>query len=146
MPEEEYLNFVEKFLDTDISFTDHRNLLLLLFKSNLAYASQINNLIDATFKSSELFTDKFASLIKTESFIKNIVCFKELLKNIEVLDLNNSVEIVKKVKELTGLNGMDLYMPIRLVTIGKEHGPEMNKILTIVGKEKILENIANIGL
>jgi hypothetical protein len=32
-------------------------------------------------------------------------------------------------------------MPIRWMCIAKSHGPEMNKILYIIGKEQILKNI-----
>jgi nondiscriminating glutamyl-tRNA synthetase len=55
--------------------------------------------------------------------------------------LENGNDIVNQVKTLTQLNGKTLYSPIRFAAIGQEHGPEMNKILAIVGKDNILKNI-----
>ena len=30
-------------------------------------------------------------------------------------------------------------MPLRLFLTGKEHGPELNKVIAILGKDKILQ-------
>jgi lysyl-tRNA synthetase class I len=79
--------------------------------------------------------------IKTESFWKNLDSLEKVLLDTNKITLDNANDIVNQVKLQTGLNGKALYSPIRFVAIGQEHGPEMNKILTIVGKDKMLNNI-----
>ncbi|MGE3770809.1 MAG: glutamate--tRNA ligase [Bdellovibrionales bacterium] len=41
-----------------------------------------------------------------------------------------------QVKEKTGKKGKELFMPLRLALTGKEHGPEMNVLLPLIGRER----------
>ncbi|MCR9213491.1 MAG: glutamate--tRNA ligase [Proteobacteria bacterium] len=45
------------------------------------------------------------------------------------------------VKEETGAKGKELFMPLRLALTGKSHGPEMNNLLPLIGREKVLERL-----
>ena len=40
------------------------------------------------------------------------------------------------ISEATGAKGRDLYQPLRLVLTGEEHGPEMAKLLALIGRER----------
>ena len=44
-------------------------------------------------------------------------------------------------KKITKASGKDLFMPIRLLVTGVEHGPELLKIIPILGKEEIHDRI-----
>jgi glutamyl-tRNA synthetase len=125
-----YINFVKKFINFDTSvFDDKLNDVLLLFQKQISYAQQLNELVKTTFFSN--------SHIKST----NIKLLQSLKQNIEQHD-NITPElastILKNVQQETQLKGKDLYMPIRLLLTGNEHGPELNKIMAILGKEKIL--------
>lgn len=45
------------------------------------------------------------------------------------------------VSEKTGRKGKTLFMPIRLALTGMEHGPEMSRILPLLGREKVLARL-----
>lgn len=45
------------------------------------------------------------------------------------------------IKDATGKKGKDLFMPLRLAITGYAHGPEMGKILPIIGREKVLHRM-----
>ncbi len=47
------------------------------------------------------------------------------------------------VKEETGAKGKELFMPLRLALTGKSHGPEMNNLLPLIGREKVLERLTS---
>ncbi|MEG0529254.1 MAG: glutamate--tRNA ligase, partial [Bacilli bacterium] len=49
--------------------------------------------------------------------------------------------MMKGIQKDLGIKGKDLYMPIRLVLTGKEHGIELYNILSILGKEEIKNRI-----
>ncbi|MDR1234812.1 MAG: glutamate--tRNA ligase [Mycoplasmataceae bacterium] len=148
--DKEYLNFIKPFLT--IKSNDFRNddafvMALLLFKPQLSYASEINTLVTKMFLEVHLnqLPKELNNLTKTINFNACIKTLKEVINSYQEITLENGNEIVNKVKDLSGLKGKDLYLPIRLVAIAKEHGPEMNKILYIVGKEQLLKNIDSIG-
>ena len=46
-----------------------------------------------------------------------------------------------KVKELTGRKGKELFLPLREAFTGLSHGPEMKKLIQLLGREKILERV-----
>lgn len=50
-------------------------------------------------------------------------------------------EWTKAVSAATGRKGKDLFLPIRLALTGMEHGPEMRKILPLLGAERTLARL-----
>ncbi len=42
------------------------------------------------------------------------------------------------VKEKTGRKGRDLFMPLRIALTGRDHGPELAKLLPLIGSEKTI--------
>ena len=46
------------------------------------------------------------------------------------------------VKEKTGAKGKSLFMPLRLALTGRPHGPEMNNLLPLIGRENILARLS----
>jgi glutamyl-tRNA synthetase len=43
----------------------------------------------------------------------------------------------------TGLKGRELFLPLRLALTGMDHGPEMAKLLPLIGREGVLMRLAN---
>jgi glutamyl/glutaminyl-tRNA synthetase len=141
MSDEKFLNFVKPFIKADLSFTDLPDLVLLTFKKQIYNASMLNELIEETFiKIDRTKIDSIleSNQISKQDYGKCISSFKNILSSYHEINETNTDEIIKKVKEETGLKGKALFMPIRLFAIGKEHGPEMNKILPIIGKKNLL--------
>jgi glutamyl/glutaminyl-tRNA synthetase len=116
---------------------------LLIFKPQLSFASEINDLLTNTFLSVDFnkVSPELKTLTKTSNFQKCLRELKTVLNEYEEITLFNGNEIVDKIKQRSQLKGKDLYLPIRFAAIAKEHGPEMNKILAIVGKTQILKNL-----
>lgn len=147
MDDQIYLDFIKEFVDVDLNkFTDkkHHQLLLLTFKNQISYGKEINNLIQTTFDISNIkhLSKELKKFIDTDSSKAVINLLKKKLTKIDHLTLTNSTSLINEIKdELPDIKGKNLFLPLRVVTIGLEHGPEMNKILTIVGKEQILKNI-----
>ena len=44
--------------------------------------------------------------------------------------------------ETTGAKGRDLFQPLRLALTGEEHGPEMAKLLPLIGRERVARRLA----
>lgn len=50
-------------------------------------------------------------------------------------------EWVGKIKEATGRKGKELFMPLRQALTGMSHGPEMDKVLLLIGPDKARERL-----
>ena len=49
---------------------------------------------------------------------------------------------IKSVVKSTGFKGKLVFMPIRIVLTGTMHGPDLNNIITLLGKEECLYRIS----
>jgi glutamyl/glutaminyl-tRNA synthetase len=153
MVDKEYLIFTKKYIDIDLrdrillskneSIYDN---LLLIFKNQISHASELNNLIkDLIFNNFSIdFIDNFIVEIGKDIFYKNMISLKNELNKYDEINFENASKIIDDVKKNTNLKGKELYMPIRMIAICKEHSPELNKVLTFIGKDKIISNIKNI--
>ncbi len=47
----------------------------------------------------------------------------------------------KAITAVTGLKGRDLFMPLRLALTGRDHGPEMKRLLPFIGRERALARL-----
>jgi glutamyl/glutaminyl-tRNA synthetase len=50
--------------------------------------------------------------------------------------------IVAQLKKQTGLKGKQLLAPIRAALTGRAEGPELQKVLPLLGRQMILERLA----
>lgn len=50
--------------------------------------------------------------------------------------------LTSALKNITGRKGKPLFMPLRLALTGKDHGPDMNDMLPLIGREKALERLS----
>lgn len=74
-------------------------------------------------------------LLKEDTFLPMATAFCENLSALEEL---NPVAVKTLLKGLTkelGLKGKQVYMPLRVALTGKKHGPELDYLISILGKE-----------
>ena len=65
---------------------------------------------------------------------------KDLLPN-EPWNTETWDQWILKIKEKTQRKGKDLFMPIRLALTGKTKGPELNKLILLMGYNKVMERL-----
>lgn len=83
-----------------------------------------------------------------EAFFENVPKVDEdqtyLKQMLEVLTPTISFDDwISELKKISGKKGRDLFHPIRMVLTRKEKGPELNKIFSLLGYEKIKNRIEN---
>ena len=65
---------------------------------------------------------------------------QDLLPN-EPWNIKTWDQWILKIKEKTERKGKDLFMPIRLALTGKTKGPELNKLILLMGYNKVIERL-----
>lgn len=137
-----YLNLVKPFIsDIDLSnFSDEAiNNICLLFKDQISYGAQITELVKE-FINTDL-EDEAITFIKENDCINVINEFKNQLINNDINSEDDVKALIKEVGNVTGNKGKMLFMPIRIAISGKMHGPEIPNIITIFGKDNIINII-----
>ena len=109
-------------------------------------------------------TKEFWNLIRGNiALLKNVkdwwdICFGTIHSIIENQDfLDTALEVLpidqfnektwstwtKKLSQVTGKKGKELYMPLRLCLTGQNKGPEMADLILMMGRDKIIKRLSN---
>jgi nondiscriminating glutamyl-tRNA synthetase len=71
---------------------------------------------------------------------------EEELAGAEEITPENYKPMISALAKRVGLSGRRLYLPLRAALTGKMHGPELDKVFILLGKEKILARARAAGL
>ncbi len=147
MPESEYLKFIKPFikLELDEFLKSNFDMLALLFKNQISYADELNDLISEFFiNSKSSINDEMRQIIIENSDV--VESFKEKISNIKEWNIENITNVIEEVKNVTNKKGKNLFMPIRIICTNLMHGPELAKIIFLKQLKPILFNIDKINL
>jgi nondiscriminating glutamyl-tRNA synthetase len=87
-------------------------------------------------------TDAAGEILKKENARTVVNAFADYLKTNDNADARNLyVAAMKYVKEKTGAKGKELFMPIRAALTGAVHGPELDRVFAILGKETAVKRL-----
>lgn len=142
---EQYLTFVKPFITIELSSFLKNNLdeLLLLFKNQISYATQLNEIIEEYFINNSVeLSNEAKEIIANNLDVVN--SFKDKITNISQWTIEEISNVINEVKKDTNKKGKDLFMPIRISASNLMHGPELAKILYFLEQKTILINIDRI--
>ncbi len=80
-------------------------------------------------------------IVRSDSARAVISAFLKNVKGHEKIDIETFGEVSRTVKKETGVKGKKLFHPIRLALTGKSGGPELSKIMPILGLEACVERL-----
>lgn len=90
--------------------------------------------------------EETAAVLKEESAPAVLSMFAEELKALEDVTPDTVQPLFKKIQKGLKVKGKFVYMPIRVAVTGVMHGPDLNVIVALMGREKVLERLAKTGL
>ncbi len=137
---EEAFEFLARFLDArilEIFSKEEQSKIIEIFRPQLHEGRELTEL-------SKMFVKKPSNdLIKKYSI--NEEEFKSILKtkleSIQEWNKQNITSVFKEIGSDLNLKGKELFMPIRILLTGQEHGPNLGESLEIIGKENSIKRI-----
>ncbi|MGL4948541.1 MAG: glutamate--tRNA ligase [Mycoplasma sp.] len=146
MEDNKFIEFVKPFIKSKNEiYLKNVNDVILLIKPQISFAAEIDSIISDLFEFNGLDQTTIEEIEKSKenySKIKQIL-IEELTTN-SYDSVDGFKELVNLVKDKSGLKGKDLFMPLRVLCTTKMHGPELAKMLFLVGQETIIKNINDI--
>lgn len=113
-----------------------------VLKEKLSYVAEIVDYADIFFKTEIEPADEEAwEIVKDETMGTLLEAFTAKLEAAEVIDDDFGKAALKAIQKETGLKGPKLFKPIRVAITGKAHGPDINKIIKVLGKQNLLTRI-----
>ncbi|QSQ08943.1 Glutamate--tRNA ligase [Koleobacter methoxysyntrophicus] len=85
--------------------------------------------------------DEAREVLKQDHIPHLIEVFREKVKQAPEVDEGFLNRVFKEIQKQTGIKGRKLFMPVRVLLTGQTHGPELGRILMILGKNSILKRL-----
>ena len=141
MSDEEYLNWIKKYFDKDVSDKTEEwvSTLFLTYRDHITYGKEMNDVVDVFFNDEFKIDDEAKKFLNSDDNIPIVLkTYKEEFNKLDDWSIDNINKVINIVKEKTGIKGKILYMPVRIKASGVMHGPELANTLYLIGKEKVV--------
>lgn len=116
--------------------------LVSIVKDRLSTVSEISDQVKYIFDNEvKMEDDETLELLKGETVPELLKAFKEELEKIDKVDEEFSKGIMKTLQKSTGIKGKNLFMPSRVAITGQKHGPDIDKVILVLGKENLIKRI-----
>ncbi|MFZ1981973.1 MAG: glutamate--tRNA ligase [Smithella sp.] len=112
-----------------------------LVKDELITLADIESHISIFFDDRYKLTDEAKKIMEKDSAQSVVKAFTGYLDENDVPPQNLYSAAMKHVKEKTGAKGKELFMPVRAALTGVVHGPELDKVFAILGKDAALRRL-----
>jgi nondiscriminating glutamyl-tRNA synthetase len=86
-------------------------------------------------------SEEAAEILRGSTAADILKALHEVLAQSEISRKNFYATLINSVREKTGLKAKSLFMPLRAAVTGRTSGPELEKIISILGKESILKRL-----
>lgn len=86
--------------------------------------------------------DEAKEMVEMEHVPEMLSVFAAKVDALETLEVASLKAALKEVQKETGNKGKNLFMPTRIAITGQLHGPDLNQMMVILGKETILKRLA----
>ncbi|WP_019414576.1 glutamate--tRNA ligase [Paenisporosarcina sp. TG20] len=115
--------------------------LIGLYHEQMSFGAEITELTDLFFKDELTYDEEASAILNAEQVPEVMASFKSQLEQLEVFEPAEIKAAIKAVQKETGHKGKNLFMPIRVVTTGQTHGPELPDAISLIGKEKVIARV-----
>jgi glutamyl-tRNA synthetase len=110
-------------------------------KGNIEILSDIKYWIGIFLNDKIEYDESCKSIIENDLTEQLLISFKNNVEKQRSIDKDSYVSLMKSVIKETGLKGKKLFMPVRVLITGKTKGPDLDKTMILLGKERILKRI-----
>lgn len=118
--------------------------LIALYQDKMSYGAEIVEKSALFFKEELELEDDAEEVLADPDASRVLAAFLDEVKEADSLTPEKVKEKIKAVQKATGLRGKKLFMPIRAAVTGQTHGPDLQKTIALIGKEKVVERLASV--
>jgi nondiscriminating glutamyl-tRNA synthetase len=116
--------------------------MVFVLRDSLSYIKEIGVKAELFFKTEIKPEDEEAEkILELEHLPQLLDLFIQKVKETEIIDQDFGGKALKEIQKETGYKGPNLFKPIRVALTGKAHGPDLNMIIKVLGKENMLSRI-----
>ncbi|SHH44132.1 glutamate--tRNA ligase [Tepidibacter thalassicus] len=111
-------------------------------KEGLSYVKEITSKVNIFFKDTvELENEECRDFLNLEHIPTLINALEEKITSVDEITADFVKAMFKEIQKEFGIKGKNLFMGTRIILTGQMHGPEIPLVLSVLGKEKVLNRI-----
>ena len=145
MDDVSYYEFIIPFLKSGYDLSDRSDEyikgLVKLYKSSISKGTDIIKEVELFFKKEIELNDEAKEFMMQGGVDNTLKVFRECIENINEWTVDNINNAIMKTKDMAGVKGKMLYMPIRIGVSGQMHGPELPDTIYLLGRDLVLERL-----
>jgi len=120
---------------------DNKILIMKAIAPRIDLLTESADWVDYFYKKFDL--DESAQEIKnSEDYEAVKEALASLIKEESDFSIENHKALIKATQKLSGRKGKALFMSIRVAVTGRTHGPDLNYVFAVIGKEELLKRLA----
>lgn len=116
--------------------------LIALYQEQMSFGAEIVELSAQFFNEDIEYDEEAKAVLSGEQVPEVMTAFKAKLEELESFDPASIKAAIKAVQKETGHKGKNLFMPIRVVTTGQTHGPELQESISLLGRDKVIRRVS----
>jgi len=111
-------------------------------QERIEYLAQISDYAKRFFGEEVKLESEEVKEVLNQEHVKDLLnIFKEKVMNAEEINDEFGKKVFKMIQKETGIKGKNLYMPIRAALTGQLHGPDIDQVIVILGRENLIKRI-----
>ncbi|WP_424237494.1 glutamate--tRNA ligase [Bhargavaea ginsengi] len=116
--------------------------LIALYQEQMSFGAEIVELSAQFFNEDIEYDEEAKAVLSGEQVPEVMTAFKAKLEELESFDPASIKGAIKAVQKETDHKGKNLFMPIRVVTTGQTHGPELQESISLLGRDKVIRRVS----
>ncbi|EMR06355.1 Glutamate--tRNA ligase [Bhargavaea cecembensis DSE10] len=116
--------------------------LIALYQEQMSFGAEIVELSAQFFNDGIEYDEEAKAVLSGEQVPEVMTAFRAKLEELETFDPASIKSAIKAVQKETGHKGKNLFMPIRVVTTGQTHGPELQEAISLLGRDKVIRRVS----
>lgn len=115
---------------------------IAVIQDHLSYAAQAADYAGIYFNDEvTIADDETRETLYAEEIPAVMALFKEKLKALDEVTAANIKSVLKAVTKELKVNGKKVFMPIRVAMTGQMHGPDLVRLIEVLGRERVIGRI-----
>ena len=112
--------------------------LVAVFHDRMSYGAEIIDLYEEFFETPFVIQSEELAFIKQEGVFETLSKFKENLEQLTEFKAENIKTVIKETGKQVKTKGKMLFMPCRIATTAQMHGPDLPKMVELLGKKEVI--------
>lgn len=127
-----------KGINKDIAWVTN---LVNVLRDRLSFGAEIVELYEEFLETEFKLGQEEQEFLNQDGVNVTLTTFRDLLSELESFNAEDIKPLIKQTGKIAGSKGKMLFMPLRIATTASMHGPDLPQILSLLGKETVIERL-----